>query len=360
MDSRDDTFFGLHFEPLGESEGSHDLPAHTLVQALDGLQRTIHLVAMMTEKQEIKTRVRVPRDVEKRYQLHCQVPVPGSYCQPTYIAPRESQHSLSGDELARTASAVRDILRSMGREDDEAFKQAIPDSAYRAPIIASLTRMLDAGGAGSRLAVQDKAGNQMLDSATATSSLERIRQARLAPDAHSPDTHSVATGHLSKIDFKASKIFLVMPGTGHSISCLYDQSIEATLLENARDLIQVVGTIELDENGHARRITDVQEVHAVNTDDIDLADLLPDHLELREPSSFEISVKLSEDRQTYLAEFDALDIREAAYTRSDLISALKVEIDFLWNDIAQVEDDGLAPDARLLKEEVRKFFKETS
>ena len=71
-------------------------------------------------------------------------------------------------------------------------------------------------------------------------------------------------------------------------------------------------------------------------------------------------MELSEDKQTFFAKLDELGIDHAACTRSDLVDALEAELDFLWRNVAQEDDDNLAPKARLLKVELKKLFKEIS
>jgi len=354
VDHEQETFFGLHFEPRHDGEGAHVLPAQNLVQALEGLQRTIYLVAMMKEGREVKARARVTRDIEERFQLHCEVPKEGSYYQPTFIAERD-QSLFSPDEVREVAKITRNLLGSIATGDEQNFNRTVVDSAFRPPILASLGKMFGGQGGHYRLSVEDKAGKLIVDSVSATDALERLRQARLLPG-----TQSIVTGYFNKVDFKERKLSLLIPSTGRLISCLYEEDIESALLENARDLIQVVGTIELDEGGNPLRITDVQEVHPVNTDDIDLIELLPDYLKANELNNLQITVELSEDKQTFFAKLDELGIDHAACTRSDLVDALEAELDFLWKNVAQEDDGNLAPKARLLKVELKKLFKEIS
>ena len=354
MDFEQETYFGLHFQPRHDGDGNHVLPVQNLIQALEGLQRTIHLVAMMKEGREVKTRARVTRDIEDRFQLHCEVPKEGSYYQPTFVVERD-QSLFSSDETKQVAEITRNLLSAIARGDEQNFKQTVVDSAFRAPIISSLGKMFGGQGGHYRLSVEDKSGNVIVDSVSATDTLEQLRQARL-----SPDTHSIVTGFFNKVDFKERKLSLLIPSTGRLISCLYEEDIEPALLENARDLIQVVGTIELDEDGNPQRITDVQEVHPVNVDDIDLIELLPDYLKANELNNLRISVALSEDKQTYFAKLDELGIDQAAYTRSDLVDALEAELDFLWKHVAQEDDANLAPKALSLKAELKRLFKEIS
>lgn len=354
MDGGQDTFFGLHFEPRHAGDRSHVLPVQNLIQALEGLQRTIHLVAMMKEGREVKTRVRVTRDIEDRFQLHCEVPQEGSYYQPTFIA-HKNPSLFSSDDAWQIAKATRALLNSIANGDERGFKKAVVDSAFRAPIISSLEKMFGGHSGHYRLSVRDKGGEIIVDGVLAADTLEQLRQSRI-----SAETRSIITGYFNKVDFKEHKLWLLIPSAGRLISCLYDEDIEPILLENARDLIQVVGTVELDEDGIPTRITDVQEVHPVNTDDIDLIEILPDYLKANELNNLRVTVELSEDKQTYFAKFDELGIDHAAYTRSDLVDALEAEIDFLWKNVAQEDDTKLAAKALLLKGELKRLFKEIS
>lgn len=354
MSDEDKPFFGLHFHQRHEVDGQHSLPAQNLISALEGLQRTIHLVAMMREGREVRTRARVTRDIEERFQLQCAPAEPGSYYQPTFIAERDSS-LFSPAEVGEVAEITRSLLVAIGQGDDGDFKKLVPDSAFRAPLIASLDRAFRSQIGRYRLSIEDRSGNVIVDSAKAIDTLENLRQARL-----SPDTHSIVTGYFNKVDFKERKLTLLIPDTGRTISCLYEEDIESTLLENARDLIQVIGTIELDSDGNPQRITDVQEFHPVNTDDIDILELIPEYLKSNELNNLKVAVTLSDDKQTYFASLEELGIDQAAYTRSDLIDGLRAEIEFLWTSIAREHDVNLAPKAIMLKKTLRKYFVEIS
>lgn len=352
MEHEQSTYFGLHFEARERSSTSDTLPAQNLMQALEGLQRTIHLVAMMREGREIKTRARVTRDIEERFQLQCRIPQKGSFYQPTYIAERD-QSLLGPSEVEEVAQITKELLRSVSSRREMEFKRTVPDSAFRAPILASLGKMFDGQVGQYMLSVEESNGQAIVESFSAVAALQDFRRSRLEPG-----THSIVTGFFNRIDFKERKLSLLIPNSSRSVSCIYEEDIEAELLENARDLIQVVGTIELDDDGNPRRITDVQEVHPVNTDDIDVIELLPKYLKANHLNNLHIHVELSDDKQTYLASMDALGIQQAAYTRDDLIDALEGEIDFLWRNIAQEDDVNLAPKALELKRELHRLFKE--
>lgn len=346
-------FFGLRFMPRRSDEDDHVLPAQNLISALEGLQRTIHLVAMMREGREVRSRARVTHDIEEHFQLLCMPTELGSFYQPTFVAD-PNPGLLAAKSIAEVTEATQGLLSAIMEGNETGFRKNVADSAYRAPLIASLERMFKSQGH-YILEVQDSQGNLIADSISATVSLETLRQSRL-----SPDTSSIVTGYFNKVDFKERKLSLMLPASQRSISCIYEEDIEPVLLANARDLIQVVGTIELDEHGSPVRITDVQEVHPVDTTDIDIIDLLPEYLKSISRNHLHVAVDLSEDKQTYVASFEELGIDHAAYTRDDLIEGVRAEISFLWQNIAREEDKNLAPKAILLKAALQRIFKEIS
>lgn len=347
-----DTFFGLHFKEKYEDATKHNVPALNLVQALEGLQRTVHLVAMMQEGREVRSRARVTRDIEERFQLLCEPSSAGSFYQSTFIAERD-QSLFSPDEAREVAEVTRKLLSAIASGDERAFKNAVPDSAFRGPIISSVGKMFSGNSGRYRLDVEDKSGQVLVSGEDVFSTVESWRQSK-----SSKDTLSILTGYVSKVDFKERKLTLHIPSTGRLITCIYEEQIEGVLLENARDLVQVVGTIDLDDDGNPKRITDVQEVHAVNIDDIDVIELLPANLKPNALNNLRVKVELTEDKQTYLAALPELGIEVAAYTRSDLVSSLEAEIGFLWKNIAKEDDSLLAAKAKELKDKLNTLFVE--
>lgn len=77
-------------------------------------------------------------------------------------------------------------------------------------------------------------------------------------------------------------------------------------------------------------------------------------------NNLQVSVDLSEDKQTYTASLDELGIDHAAYTRDDLVEGLRAELSFLWTNIALESDDNLSPKAISLKVQLHSYFKEIS
>ena len=69
--------------------------------------------------------------------------------------------------------------------------------------------MFEGQGSHYRLAVEDKSGRVIADSVSSSAAIARFRESRL-----SPDTHTIVTGYLNKVDFKEHKIWLLIPSSG--------------------------------------------------------------------------------------------------------------------------------------------------
>lgn len=352
LEPEESTFFGLHFHYRGdESDRPHILPARNLIQALEGLQRTVHLVAMMHEGREIRSRARITHEIEEHFQLHCAVPKSGSYYQPTFVAD-PSPSLLAQQALLEVANDTRSLIKAIAENDEAKFKHVVADSAYRGPILSSLEKTFKEQRGLYRLDIEDERGEIIASSAIAFEAIENLKKSRIPEN-----TYSIITGYFNRVDFKERKITIQLQ-SGHSVNCIYDEEVEPTLLENARDLIQIVGMVEVDENGNPKRVTDVQEVHAVDTSEIDIIEVLPDYLKSLELNNMQAKVYLSEDNQTYFASIEDIGIETAAYTRSDLMEGIRAEIDFLWRNIAKEDDENLTSDAVEVKNKLQRYFKE--
>ena len=357
--SREDAF-NLRFQnkfDAREGADSNVVPANVLSQALEGLQRIVHLVAMMRGGREVQSRARVTRDIEQRFQLLCDIPQSGSYYQPTFIFSESAEPVLDFAEVEQeesqrgVAETAYEIFQAVQVGDEALFKKAIPDSAYRRPIATAVERMLPQRGTVS-LSIEKEDGNVVLQQSRARQFLRQLHSPTDEPLA--PAT--VLTGYLTKVDFRERKMFLQVPDTQKVIPCNYDERAENVILSAPRELIQVVGTVELDENGSPVRITDVEEVFAIDDDDIDIVTLLPPFVKSKSSNEIVVEVELSDDKQSYTARFSPLGIEIAALTREDLVESLRTEIEFIWEEFAQEEHGNLAPSGIELKKRALDLF----
>ena len=91
-----------------------------------------------------------------------------------------------------------------------------------------------------------------------------------------------------------------------------------------------------------------------------MSDVLPDHLELREPQGPLFSVDYDEEGQCYTAILGETDSYVIADTRQDLMELLKFHIFLKWRDVAMEGDKNLASDMIEVKLALKRIFREKS
>lgn len=128
------------------------------------------------------------------------------------------------------------------------------------------------------------------------------------------------------------------------------------LFPDKNSLPTIKDLIDLDFTGGKSSVEFIRQGRDDSTDDIDITEILPDYLRANQNNNLRVSVNLSEDEQTYFAKLDVLGIEQAAYTRFDLVDALKAELDFLWKHVALEDNANLAPKALSLKAELKRLF----
>ena len=207
---------------------------------------------------------------------------------------------------------------------------------------------------GYRFAIQNGDGRTFFDAHTALPHIQEI----LRPGQEPIETTSVVTGKFSRVDFEARKLEILHPATNTMLDCLYQDDVEPLLLNNPRELIQVVGTVELNADGAPMRITDVQEILEVDLSPITVRQVPLEEGSLVALQPVMLTPVLSETKQFYEIDNGDLGISLIAFTRDELIDALNEEIAVLWAEYAQESDEKLTDGAQALKARLLGAFEE--
>ena len=349
MQEHHDAFFGLHFKQTANSR-TDVMSAEVLADSLDGLQRAVHVAAMMHTGHQMKSRVCAPRDVRDSFVLHWQPSEKGSFCLPAHISGLESVEP-NPDLCEAVADIVKKAMRSLHQGNRPNFKKAVPEKIYRSAMIESLVRVFDKR----ILEVRDEFGNIVARSSTAMEALgifERLGQKRRI--------HEVVTGYVDKLDFKKQILFLRTPSPRRVLRCRYEDDMQPLLLSNRRELVHVDGKVELDHNDDPVKISKVSGIREVDTSDINVVHLLPDYLERNGAEDLYVRVALSDCKQVYTAEMKELYLCQAADTREELVDIMKSWFRFLWRQYALADDETLTADAIEHKATLKKLFREIS
>jgi len=128
--------------------GDQALPASLLIQTLEGAQRAIWLLALAEEKRDIRTRARIPAELEQRYQLKCSIPHSGSYVLPAAIGPEQPPvqaliQASPGDTdvTGKVVDKFEQVARALVENQRDRLLDLMPDSAIRLRVLENFKTM---------------------------------------------------------------------------------------------------------------------------------------------------------------------------------------------------------------------------
>ncbi len=191
----------FRFSRSGEDHSS--VPASVLMQTLDGAQRAIWLLAFAKEQKDIRSRVRIPADIEQRYQLKCQVPQPGSYLMPMFLD--SAQPNLANwDRREAVLNDFESFAAALHSQDRDSIATLLPDSGLRKRVVDAFLRIAPKPGSGWLLDLARNGTALRLDDRW-----QRLVRKMFASATPEPDRETV-NGELMEIDF-ADRLITITP-----------------------------------------------------------------------------------------------------------------------------------------------------
>lgn len=330
----------------------HLVDAEMLAKALVHGQRAIHILALTAAGRTIRERLRVPVQIAKEFRLVCKPPLPGSYAQPVTLVG-------SGEQLdLPSRTGVLDKFAEIGavlsRESWRELQELVPDSLARERLLDEYISLLPSpdSGVGFDLLQNGKryATFRQPQLRSIAEYRRSYRQSEIGAEAAS------IVGNLIRIDFAANEFALRQYRTRRRINCEYSDEVEESLLQHRHGLIQVTGILELDGRDQPLRMTSVYEVSEVDLTPIEIQEVAGTHLKLRfRQGPYTFTPSLGEDGAFFVVEDDELDIYAYATTRSELISELEAQIEFLWLEYADTSDE-LTVGAESLGQRLRHYL----
>ena len=165
-------------------------------------------------------------------------------------------------------------------------------------------------------------------------------------------------GVLKEIDLNRCRVLVTIPNLNREIWVPYPQNLENFLLQNRGNLVEFQGAIMLDKKEMPFRVNSIESARLADDSNIRVSDVLPANLRVKSlPDQF-VKVDLSDDKQTYYAEYKPLRSSCYAHTRYDLEETLRSEFEFLWKYYAIENDKVLSVDAIELKQKLLDMFVE--
>ena len=175
-----------------------------------------------------------------------------------------------------------------------------------------------------------------------------------------PLTRDVASGYVEGIDRGKNRVSLRMPHTGKLLEGTYSSEIEQVLMRARDRLIQIVGSVEVDDKGNPSKILKIQGANEIDARDINVVDVIPEYLKPKDGAPcLIIKVDLTADKQFYVARSRELAIFKHAFTRAELVDDLEAQLDFLWQQFALLDDDRpCSEDVSEIRRTMREMFRE--
>ena len=333
--------FHLHFE--GEAARDHTVPAFALVQAVQALQRAIHLLAFAHEGRDFKERLRVGVELDRKYAVIFKVPEDGGYDMPYVIG--NMDRTLIEPEGIKTVTAQHlASLDAVKNNDPQAFKRVIQHAPLRRQYITALKNMQPPKRMGLVVSIEDARKAKLLDGNTATE--------RLTPMLAEPATPSVqprvVTGRLDALDFQARKLTLAL-FTGRRLDCAYGDDFETALVENRREWIQVRGEAVLNDDDTLKALNNVTEILEVDKSSITIDQAIIGGQLRKATQPYIVGVDFEPEDGFYTATGD-FHLLVTAETRVELEASVLEALTFLWNEYVLAEPTNFTADALTLRE----------
>lgn len=335
------------------SGGGSEVPVSLITQCLVTLQELIYLFAVQEEGGALRQRLHLSEEVKNQYVLHCRPPEPGSFAITGRVAKRGGGDLFPDEHITKVVSNLNAFTRAAANQEESRLAALVPDSRLRNRALTRLISLSPAAGSGYRHELGNGVGPLTVLDEYLPARIERW----LKTPAERAEIQTV-TGRLEAISFSDHKVTIHYTPKGRWLECIYDDDVEPMLLENPRALIQVTGRVVADEEGHPRKIVEVEEMREIDLSPFVVDEVAVGDLRLRARRPVSLTPTLSESEQLLCLEHVPWDLDVFAQTRQELAVELREQIAMLWSEYAMEDDDVLAEPARQLKASLIRDFEE--
>lgn len=331
----------FHFK--GGSAEEHTLPVDCMINLLEGIRDLTYLTLAQQDGTVFNERFRPSKQIKDRVTVVCKPAESGGYFQALAFCSSGAQAPLFVDEPAEVCRKIKTFLVDLAQNAHEKVAQAFPNVKMRIKALESVRKALPPPDSGIYAEVDDEP--------LVSSKMIHANCSAMADTAKNviEDYMTVVTGRLIRIDFEQKKLVIQHPVTRKPLDCYYNEEIEAMLLENRRELIQVTGNVVLDDNEMPQGISDVVCIQDVDLSPIEFGEIAQDGLRLRFKSPICFVPVLDDSQQLFVLKEERFGLDICAYTRGEIIEDAKSEIVFLWNEYALASDADLTEGALALK-----------
>jgi hypothetical protein len=271
------------------------------------------------EQKDIKSRARIPAEIEQRYQLKCEVPQPGSYLLPAFVESIQPQLATINqvNDVLGTFEGVAGALQSQNRD---LAAEYLPDTAIRKRVVDAFQQLAPKPGSGWKLDLSRNGTTVRMDD-----NWQRLVRRMYMPTEIEPDRETV-NGELIEINFADRQITILPNGSNRQLKVTYQDAMEDLLLENRKATIQITGRVSRDENGEIKNMFDLESIGALDLSPLEVTEVEHEGLRLRFKETVRLQPRLDDDNPQFVSiEEPRLGLDAFAGTVSDLLDELRSE-----------------------------------
>jgi len=346
----DQPVFRLHFE--GQATQGHVLPAAALVQSVQALQRAIYLLAATHEGKDVKERLRLSHDLERKYSVVVSLPEEGGYVVP-YVVGNPDHALFASIDLSVVTDKYLASLDAIQTDDAQALARIIPAGSVRRLYLSALKNMQPPSRMGVHVSIENAQRQKLLVGSELFAHITPMLTEKGVPSVQ----RVVVTGRLDALDFQARKLTLTLH-SGRRIDCAYADGFETALVDNRREWIQVKGEAVLNDDDSLQSLNNVTEVLEVDASPFLIESIVVGgkSLKAKKPVNVDVIFHPEDGFYTATGEFNLI---VAAETRDELEASILEAAAFLFNEYVHTDANNLTLDAKQLGQELKSIFGET-
>lgn len=326
--------------------------ASVLIQTLEGAQRAIWLIALAKEQKDIKSRARIPDEIQHRYQLKCEPPKSGSYLMSTFL--ESVQPPLQFKEVIEEVVATfKSVAKALEEKNLDLMASLVPDKSIRRRVVDAFSQIAPKPGSGWHLDLSNNGTTVRMDD-----SWQRAIRRMYSSGLSEPDRETV-NGELIEINFAEHQITILPIGSHKQLKVVYTEDMEDFLLENRRSRIQLTGRVSRDNDEELKSMFALEAIGPLDLSPWELSEIESEGTRLRLKKPIRLTPRIDEDNPRFLiVEEPDLGIDVFAGTVNELLDEVSSDLVILWRQIAQAPDEVLAPKALRLKKHLRAMVEE--
>lgn len=269
-------------------------PLSLLANVFQGIQKTVYLLAMDISRYEAQKRIRVPQEIKKLCELEHVLEREGSYEVIAQFPVPEQLILMPEFDIGMKSREKFLKVISLLSEDSHSYKfgSIIQDHAYRKKIIKTIESFCPKADESWQINIR---GDNIEPGFSLTSGTRKKIEKLLEPEIET----AVITGELIRLHLDENRIGIFYYPSKRVLDCYYKPEIEDLIMENLKDLIQVKGTVQLNERGEPEKIVDVYDIIEVDLRPLKLNIICGDNITLKFKKTFEIQPVFNQDIQEF-------------------------------------------------------------